>query len=161
MPEPELVLRRVELTDPAAVALIAAVQAEYVVRYGGEDATPVDPGEFAPPHGLFLVGYLEGAAVACGGWRAHDGDERFAEGDAEIKRMYVAPSARGRGVARMVLAELERTAIAAGRTRLVLETSTALPEAMALYTSSGYVDIPPYGLYRGVSNCRCYGKKLG
>jgi GNAT superfamily N-acetyltransferase len=124
---------------PDAVALIAEVQQEYVVRYGEPDRTPVDPAEFAPPEGLFLVGYLDDAPVVCGGWRVHG------DGDAELKRMYVTPVARGRGLARSMLAELERTAALAGHRRLVLETGTRQPEAIALYRSSGYVDAPRFG----------------
>ena len=75
---------------PDAARLIAEVQREYVTRYGGEDDSPVDPDEFAAPKGVFLVGYLDGVAVACGGWRSHGSD-------AEIKRMYVAAVMRGKG----------------------------------------------------------------
>ena len=92
---------------PDAVRLTGEVQQEYVIRYGGVDRSPIDPAEFVPPGGLFLVAYAAGAVVGCGGWRAHGSD-------AEIKRMYVTPSARGRGLARRLLAELERTARAAG-----------------------------------------------
>lgn len=162
MPAPELVVKPVGYADPDAIALIAAVQQEYVWRYGGVDTTPVSATEFAPPNGLFLVGYLDGEPVASGGWRAHDGDEPdFADGDAEVKRMYVMPSARGRGFARAILAELERTAAAAGRVRIVLESGTAQPEAIALYRSSGYLEIPTFGEYRCEPDSRCFGKKLG
>lgn len=146
---------------PDAVALIGEVQAEYVRRYGGEDSTPVDPTEFAPPRGLFLVGYVDGVPVACGGWRAHASDELdFRDGDAEIKRMYVVPLARGRGLARALLAELERTAAVAGRRRVVLETGTEQPEAIALYKSSGYTEVTKFGVYRDSPRSRCLGKIL-
>ncbi|HEX4704179.1 MAG TPA: GNAT family N-acetyltransferase [Pseudonocardiaceae bacterium] len=156
-----LIFRRVGYQDPDAAKLITEVQQEYVRRYGGEDDTPVDPADFEPPLGLFLVGYLDGVAVVCGGWRAHDATEpHFADGDAEVKRMYVAPSARRRGFARAVLRELERTAARRGRRRMILETGTAQPEAIALYTSAGYADVPKFGVYRDYPNCRCYGKTL-
>lgn len=153
-------LRAVAYDHPDAAALVAQVQREYVRRYGGTDATPVDPTEFAPPRGLFMVGYLDGRAVACGGWRAHDADGQFRDGDAEIKRMYVAPPVRGRGLGRRLLAELERTALAAGRTRVVLETGHAQPEAIGLYTSSGYTQIAKFGVYRHAEGSVCYGKPL-
>jgi GNAT superfamily N-acetyltransferase len=156
-----LVIRPVGYADPDAAALIAAVQQEYVVRYGGEDTTPVDPADFAPPQGLFLVGYSDGVAVVSGGWRAHDGtDADLVDGDVELKRMYVVPAARGRGFARLVLAELERTAVAAGRRRVVLETGLAQPEAIALYLSSGYQRVSNFGVYRSEPNSRCFGKVL-
>jgi GNAT superfamily N-acetyltransferase len=140
---------------PDAAALIAEVQQEYVVRYGEEDLTPVDPAQFAPPNGLFLVAYLDGAPMACGGWRVHG------DGEAELKRMYVSLAARGRGLARAVLAELERTAAEAGNRRMVLETGLMQPEAIALYTSSGYVEVPRFGFYAEAPEAVHLGKLIG
>lgn len=133
-------IEKVAYDHPDAVKLIAEVQQEYVVRYGGEDKTPVDPAEFAPPLGLFLVAYVDGVPAACGGWRAH-------EADVELKRMYVSPEFRGRGLARAVLTALERTAGEAGFGRVILETGTRQPEAIALYRSSGYEPVPSFGYY--------------
>ncbi|XGP74264.1 GNAT family N-acetyltransferase [Actinokineospora auranticolor] len=141
-----------EYGHPDAVKLTAEVQQEYIVRYGSVDETPVDPAQFAPPVGLFLVGYLDGAPVAMGGWRVHG------DGSAELKRMYVTPSARGLGLARALLAELESTAAAAGHPRLVLETGTMQPEAIALYESSGYRPVPAFGYYADEPESRHYGK---
>lgn len=148
--------------SPDAQRLIKEVQREYVARYGGEDVTPVDPAEFAPPLGYFVVGYLDGVPVACGGWRVHDAAEsaEFLDGDAEVKRMYVVPEVRGKGFARAVLAELECTAAAAGRRRMILETATRQPEAIALYVSSGYTRIPGFGHYKWSRLNRCYAKSL-
>jgi GNAT superfamily N-acetyltransferase len=147
---------------PDAKMLIDSVQKVYVERYGDEDITPVDPSEFTTPRGYFVVGYLNGHPVACGGWRAHDeAAPPLQAGDAEIKRMYVVDTARGQGLARQVLAELERSAKAAGRTRLVLETGTIQPEAIALYQSSGYNRMPNFGTYRDHPLSLCFGKTLG
>nr|WP_033400473.1 GNAT family N-acetyltransferase [Actinokineospora enzanensis] len=143
-----------EYDHPDSVKLIAEVQQEYVVRYGGIDDTPVDPAEFAPPHGLFLVGYLDEVPLASGGWRAHG------DGVAEMKRLYVNPTARGRGLARAMLAELERTVVAAGHHRVILETGMAQPEAIALYGSSGYTAIDPFGHYADSPESRHFGKSL-
>lgn len=154
-------VRVVGYGHPDAVRLIAEVQQEYVRRYGGVDRTPVDPGEFEPPRGLFLVGYLDAEPVLCGGWRAQDShDPEFLDGDAEIKRMYVTPAVRGRGYAKALLAELERTALAAGRRRMVLETGLAQPEAIALYLSCGYTPTAKFGIYRESETSRCYAKSL-
>ncbi|MGW4489130.1 GNAT family N-acetyltransferase [Amycolatopsis sp. NPDC004368] len=140
---------------------MAEVQLEYVRRYGSEDSTPMDSAQFAPPRGLFLIGYLDDVPVASGAWRAHDGPTpAFRPGDIELKRMYVVESARGKGFARAILAELERTAVAAGRRRAVLETGTAQPEAIALYRSSDYTEIPGFGVYSGEPDNRCFGKNL-
>ncbi|MGH3623884.1 MAG: GNAT family N-acetyltransferase [Sciscionella sp.] len=146
--------------DPDTAKLVAELQQEYVVRYGGPDATSVGIEEFAAPLGLFLVGYVDGVPVCCGGWRGRTEDGQFADGDAELKRMYVVEGFRGGGLARELLAELERTARAAGRRRLVLETGTRQPEAIALYESYGYTKIPKFGVYRDAEGSRCFAKTL-
>jgi len=154
-------IRTVPFDHPDAVKLIDAVQQEYITRYGDPDVTPVDPVEFAPPRGLFLVGYVDGAPAVCGGWRAHDvAEPPLLPGDAEMKRLYVVPTFRGRGLARRMLAELERTAVAAGRKRMVLETGAKQPEAIALYRSSGYEDMPGFGVYAGDELSLCLSKPL-
>ena len=160
----ELTVRRYD--DPVVRQLVAAVQAEYVIRYGGPDEAVVEDGEFDPPNGLFLVGVLvgvaggtvDGEAVAMGGWRRMDAGPA---GDiAEIKRMFVLDSCRGRGFARTILAELERTARSAGVRQLVLNTGIHQPEAIALYESTGYAPIPGFGYYADYPNARFYGKTL-
>ena len=134
----------VRYDDPRVVLLTTEVQAEYGIRYGGDgDASPIDAAEFAPPAGVFLLATLDEESVAMGGWR-HGGPR---EGDAEVKRMYVRTQHRHAGWARRVLAELERTAHAAGVSRLVLGTGSKQPEAIALYRSSGYTDIRGFGHY--------------
>lgn len=146
---------------PDSGKLIEAVQQEYVVRYGEPDATEVDPAQFAPPQGLFLIGYAEDVPVAGGGWRTHEEPpEGLRAGDAELKRMYVVDAMRGKGFARAILAELERTARAAGHRRVVLETGLKQPEAIALYRSSGYTDIPKFGLYKDDALSVCLAKEL-
>jgi ribosomal protein S18 acetylase RimI-like enzyme len=155
-------LRPTAFDHADSVRLIGELQAHYVGLYGDGDDTPVDPAEFAAPAGHFVLGYLDGVAVASGGWRAReDGDDpHLRPGDAEIKRMYVVPAARGHGFARAVLAELERTAAAAGRRRMVLETTTLQPDAVGLYVSCGYRPIPTFGHYRDDPRNRCYAKAL-
>ncbi|MFD9034336.1 GNAT family N-acetyltransferase [Streptomyces sp. NPDC059567] len=156
-------IRPTPYDHPDAVKLNDAVQLEYVARYGDEgDATPLDAGMFVPPLGLYLLAYdSEDRPVATGGWRTQDeNDEGYSDGDAELKRMYVAPEARGLGLARRILAALEADARAAGRTRMVLETGTAQPEAIALYTSSGYEPCAKFGHYREYENSRCFAKSL-
>ncbi|GGU69543.1 GNAT family N-acetyltransferase [Lentzea flava] len=136
--------------------MIADLQQVYVDRYGDVDVTPVDPAQFAPPLGYFVIGYLDDVPVACGGWRVND----EIEGAAEIKRMYVVDSARGRGLSRLVLAHLETTAREAGLERMILETGLRQPEAIGLYTSSGYERIANFGVYRDHPESRCFGKPL-
>ncbi|MEV0002031.1 GNAT family N-acetyltransferase [Micromonospora sp. NPDC050980] len=155
MSEIEILPRRFDA--PESQALIRAALADLGARYGGSgDETPVDAAEFVPPAGAFLVAYLAGQPVGCGGWRSHgeDGDT------AELKRMYTAPAARGRGVARSVLAAIERSARDAGRKRIVLECGDRQPEAIAMYTSSGYERIPNFGYYQDEPGCLSFGRTL-
>ena len=125
--------------------------------YGGPDAAVVDPDDFVAPHGLLLVGYLDGEAVAMGGWRRLEGNG----GRAELKRMYVIPAARGRGLSRVILAEIERTAGDAGVRDLVLNTGPVQREAIELYRSAGYFDVEPFGHYREHGGAIFYGRTLG
>lgn len=155
-------IRTTRYDDPAAVKLNDLVQLEYVERYGEGDLTEMDAAQFDPPSGLYLLAYDEdGHAVASGGWRAQDASpEGHEDGDAEIKRMFVVARARGRGLARAILAELETTAAAAGRTRMVLETGRKQPEAIALYRSCGYEPVTKFGYYRHEELSVCLGKPL-
>ncbi|MGJ9423892.1 GNAT family N-acetyltransferase [Aeromicrobium sp. CF3.5] len=124
------------------------MQAEYRRRYGGPgDVAPIDPNEFDAPSGLFVLVYVDGDLAAMGGWRRHS--ELPGRADAEIKRMFVRPRFQRRGLARELLAHLERTALDAGVQRLVLETGPAQPEAIELYRSSGYVEVEAFGYYAG------------
>ena len=155
------VILSVPITHPDAQRLVDEVQAEYVVRYGGIDATPYDPEEFGFPRGGFLVAYRDGEPVATGAWRRRDDVEVFGTRlTAEVKRMYVTPAARGTGLARKLLARLEVTATDVGCEAMILETGTAQPEAIALYESSGYARIDSFGHYRSSPMNRCYGKRL-
>ncbi|MDX2594327.1 MULTISPECIES: GNAT family N-acetyltransferase [Streptomyces] len=156
-------IRRVRFDHPDAVKLNDEVQAEYHLRYGdGGDATSLDATDFDPPRGAYLIVYDElDRPVATGGWRSQDdNDEGNADGDAELKRMFVVSQMRGRGLARRILAALEEDARAAGRLRMVLETGTKQPEAIALYTSCGYEPCDKFGYYRHYEDSRCYAKAL-
>ena len=158
---PDLRIARVGFGHPDALALIEEVQEEYVARYGGRDNTPLDPMMFEPPAGSFYVLYLDGDPVASGAWRRRGDVEAFGTVEvAEVKRMYVAPRARGLGLARRMLAHLEQTARAAGARSMVLETGLAQPEAIALYESSGYTRIASFGHYRWSPQNRCFAKPL-
>ena len=97
------------------------------------------------------------APFGCGGWRAH----RAGEGAAELKRMYIEPGFRRRGLSRVLLAELERTAAAAGHTSLLLNSGDRQPEALALYAREGYSPVPGYGFYADSPEAVFLGKALG
>jgi len=150
----DLELRDESYDSPVAQQLIAAVQQEYVLRYGSPDATPVDPSEFNRPDGRFVVGYVDAVAVAMGGVRRVDAEA------VEIKRMYVAPEFRGRGFSRVVLAHLESLARELGATRVLLETGPMQPEAIRLYETSGYALVEGFGHYQCEPDAVAFGKTL-
>lgn len=153
----ELEIRPVAYDDPVAKSLVADAMADLGQRYGGPgDETPVDAAEFAPPRGVFLVAYLDGRPVGCGGWRSY-GDTGTV---AELKRMFTVPEARGRGVARRVLAAVEASARAAGRSRMILECGDRQPEAIALYKSFGYQPVPHFGFHRNHPGVVSLGRDL-
>lgn len=157
-----VVIRELRTDHRDVTALAEEVQAYYVSIYGGPDESPMDHDEFTPPEGAFFLGYDGDLPVSMGGWRHHDPVEGFpAARPAEIKRMYVRTSARGRGLARQMLAHLERTAAAAGADGLILETGSVQPDAIALYRSSGFDDIADFGFYAGEPLAVHLGKLLG
>ena len=141
------------------------MQAHYRELYGGPgDTSVVEVADFQAPTGHFLVGYLDGVPVAMGGWRRLGDRAGLPSPEtAEIKRMYVAPSARGHSLSRLVLAELETSARAAGLDWLVLETGAPQRSAVRLYRTSGYSDVDgtPYGHYVGHPDAVHLGKSLG
>jgi GNAT superfamily N-acetyltransferase len=146
-----------ELTDETVLALIHALNEELRGIYPQPGATHfrIDPGEVAEGRGVFLVVYREGAPVGCGAVRLLDA------GAAELKRMYVRPAARGAGLGRRLVGELEARARALGARRLVLETGVHQAAALALYRSAGFRPIPLYGEYRlSPETSVCLGKEL-
>jgi DNA-binding MarR family transcriptional regulator/GNAT superfamily N-acetyltransferase len=96
------------------------------------------PHELRPPFGEFFVAYLHGEAVGCGGVKLH------ADAPAEIKRMWIAPSVRGLGLGRRLLARLEACALDGGALVAHIETSAVLGEALALYRSTGWLEVEPF-----------------
>jgi GNAT superfamily N-acetyltransferase len=154
-------LIQVPYEHPDVTALTQAANQFYIKIYGGPDETPFTTAEFAPPCGVFLVGYLAEEPVAMGGWRFRNpGVPRVAQRPAEIKRMFVAECARGRGFARQLLAALEASAAAAGADWMLLETGRPQIAAVALYRSSGYLDVEPFGYYAGSESALSLGRPL-
>jgi DNA-binding MarR family transcriptional regulator len=135
-------LVRIDDADPAspdARRCIDAYFTELDVRFeAGFDpvrSVPAEAGELTPPAGLLLLARLHGDAIGCGALKLHG------PGPAEIKRMWVDPAARGLGVGRRILAELEERARRAGVAIVRLETNRSLREAIGLYRASGYVEV--------------------
>ena len=135
---------RFELSDPEewpASGLLAAMRAELNDTYESAsrlDNPPLTPAELRPPGGAYLVGYEGHDAMAGGGLRDLGG------GVAEIKRMYVRPDARSRGVAAALLAALEAEAASLGYAVTRLDTGPKQVHAQHLYRRAGYVEVAPY-----------------
>lgn len=146
--------------DPEALELLQALDAENAAAYGAPDQEPVRSNDFSPPSGLFLLGFGRDRAVACGAFRLRT-DVKPGATDAEIKRMYVVPEARGQGYGARVLEELESAAAAAGASRAILETGIRSVAAFALYCSRGYEIIPLFSdVYAHSPTNRALGKSL-
>jgi GNAT superfamily N-acetyltransferase len=135
----------IEPADPASAdarACIGAYLRELEQRFeSGFDPTrsvSANPEELVPPAGLFLLAYLDGRPVGCGGLKA------AGRKLGEIKRMWVAPDARGLGIAQRLLETLEQHAARMGMETLQLDTNRALKEAHALYVRNGYREIKRY-----------------
>jgi GNAT superfamily N-acetyltransferase len=144
----------IEPADPIgeiARELIHALCAEMCERYGAPPS-PFSFSEAATPRSVFLVARLNGQPVGCGALR------RFDDDTAEIKRMFVAPSARRKGIARRILVELERHAQALNYPAIRLETGIRQPEAQRFYESVGYRPRTAFGPYVGNPTSVCYEK---
>ena len=96
------------------------------------------PGEYAPPNGRLLLARWEGAPAACAALRP------FGPGDCEMKRMYVRPAVRGKGIGRVLAARLVADARSIGYARMLLDTHPSMREAIELYHSMGFTEIPAY-----------------
>ena len=152
----KLDIRRCDLGSTTAAALIGALNAELVGQYPepGANHFRLDPDEVGEGRGAFLVAYAGDTPIGCGAIRRIDADT------AEIKRMYVDPAVRGRGVGHRVLTALEAEARRLGATRLVLETGERAHEAMKLYARAGFVRIPCFGEYADSPLSVCMAKNL-
>ncbi len=154
---PILDVRRDSLSSRAAVRLINMLNDEIQARY----ANPLDSQYFAlgeeellPGRGSFVVARFGLSAVGCGAARLIDSEV------AELKRMFVLPGFRRRGVAAAILRYLENEALKLGAARVVLETVTTPPDAVSLYRRSGYAEIPKFGRYVNSEISFCMGKTL-
>jgi GNAT superfamily N-acetyltransferase len=133
--------RREPLDSRAGRLLLAAFHREVVAIYpfwSPAVGPTAEPQEFQPPSGAFLVVYADDEPIGCGGFKRLDTQT------AEIKRMYVAPEARNRGLGKRILERLEAGARTAGYMFVRLDTGDKQPEALRLYRSAGYREIPDY-----------------
>jgi putative acetyltransferase len=149
-----VIVRSVGWDDAAGAALRAAQRVEIAERYGTDDSEP-GPAPTADDITVFFVAFGDdGTPLGCGGLR------RIDDSHGEIKRMFVAPAARGSGVSTAILRRLERFGVESGWSRLVLETGAAQPDAIGFYTREGFTPIDRYGYYLDSDESLCFGKTL-
>jgi GNAT superfamily N-acetyltransferase len=142
--------------SPDAQRLITALDEHLAGHYLPEQrfGPNLKPAQLAPGMGTFVVARGDGEAIGCGALRKLDGTT------GEVKRMYVAPAARRRGVGRQILARLESAAAELGISRLLLETGIHQKAAIALYTGAGFRPLPCWGEYASSSTSVCFEKML-
>ena len=136
-------LRQLDPESPDAQRCLRAYVAELNRRapqrgFDPRKGATAQPHEVRPPSGAFVVAYLRGEAIGCGAVKHHPGNV------SDIKRMWIAESARGLGLGRQLLEHLEVLAREHGSREAHIETSDVLPEAIALYRSAGYIEVPPF-----------------
>ncbi len=136
-------LRRVDPELPDAQRCLRAYVAELNRRapqraFDPSKGSTAEPHEVRPPNGAFVVAYLRGEAIGCGAVKHRPGNVT------DIKRMWIAESARGLGLGRRLLEYLEGLAREHGSYEAHLETSDVLSEAIILYRSAGYTEVPPF-----------------
>ncbi|HTM16897.1 MAG TPA: GNAT family N-acetyltransferase [Terracidiphilus sp.] len=136
---------RLEIEDPATAnaqwcleQYFAELNERFENGLNRAAVLPAEPEELRPPAGVFLIAKLHEQLVGCGGVKLHG------RAPAELKRMWVSPAARGLGIGRRLLEQLELHAHDAGATAVRLETNRALREAISLYRRSGYVEVAPF-----------------
>jgi putative acetyltransferase len=137
------------------IQLIAELSAELGARYGDDGTGLFDPADVCGPRAAFVVAWLDDEPVGCGALRPMP-DTTIAE----VKRMYVRPSARRRGVSRQILTRLENLAGDFGYAAVQLETGTLQPEAVGLYETAGYQRIACYPPYDTNPLSVCFEKRL-
>lgn len=146
-------LKRTNSDDPDFQTLVAALDKDLAVRDGDDHAFYAQFNKIdAIRHAVVI--YDGTTAIGCGAIKPYN------ERSAEVKRMYVPLELRGKGIASLVLSELETWAKELGYESCVLETGTKQPEAIRLYQKSDYKIIPNYGQYAGVENSVCFEKRL-
>lgn len=146
-------VEQVEWLHPASVSLRQAQRDEIELRYGTPDSEP-GPAPTGDDITAFFVAFDNNKPVGCGGLR------ELTPTEAEVKRMFVDPSARGTGVSTALLARLEQYGRERGYTRLMLETGDQQPDAVRFYTREGYERIPNFGYYVDSPISLCFAKEL-
>jgi putative acetyltransferase len=145
--------RRTNSSDPDFQLLVQELDKYLASRDGDEHAFYAQFNKIDMLRHV-IIGEINSEAIACGAFKPYDAKT------AEIKRMYVRPPVRGKGIATRILRELEQWAKEEGYAETILETGKRQPEAISLYKKNGYVIIPNFGQYEGKENSVCFIKNL-
>lgn len=154
MTDPHLTLSVESADSELARQLIRELDADLLERYPKQWIHGLHPQDVLDPGLIFVVARAGTRAVGCGALR------KLGPGMAEVKRMFIAPGFRGKGYSRSILTFLESKARSSGYVTLRLETGKKQPEAIGLYVSAGYREIPSYGEYAGNPFSVCFEKVL-
>jgi GNAT superfamily N-acetyltransferase len=144
-------------TNPDATVLIQRLSAELGNRYGDDGSGAFSVEDVQIPRSVFVIAYVDGNPMGCGALKPFSPET---PGIAEVKRMFVEPHVRGRGLSRKILANLEDVALENGYDTVRLETGKKQPEAIGLYKSAGYYQIPCYGQFAHRPLSVCFEKKI-
>jgi GNAT superfamily N-acetyltransferase len=148
-----ITLKRTDSSNQDFVEMVKQLDSDLAIR-DGEDHAFYNQFNSISMIKYAIVAYHENIAIGCGAIKAFD------QTTMEVKRMYVSPDKRGKGIAGKILAELETWTKELGFTRCILETGINQPEALALYHKNEFVRIPNYGQYENVKSSFCFEKVL-
>lgn len=148
-----LQLKRTDSDDPGFQSLVRQLDKDLAIRNGDDNAFFAQFNKIAAIRHVVMA-YDGVEPVGCGAVKEYE------PGVMEVKRMFVPPQHRGKGIAAAILKELECWAAESGYGRCILETGLKMPEAIALYTKSDYRRIENYGQYAGVADSVCFEKLL-
>ena len=146
-----LYLQRTDSNNQYFIDLVEELDT-YLAIVDGEEHAFYDQYNSIDNLSYVVVAYLNNKAVGCGAIKTYDSNTM------EVKRMFIKPEVRNKGIASLILLELEQWAIELGSTRCILETGNRQKDAIALYTKNGYYTITNYGQYIGVENSVCFEK---
>jgi putative acetyltransferase len=149
----QITLKRTNSADPDFQSLIKQLDADLRLR-NGDEMDEYDQHNIIAPIDTVVIAYADKEPVACGCFK------KYNETTVEIKRMFVAPPARGKGISRKILAELETWAHTLGFGCIILETGGRQVEALALYQRAGYAPIANYPPYEKMEDSYCFRKEL-
>jgi GNAT superfamily N-acetyltransferase len=148
-----ITIKRIDSSSNDFQSLVKCLDLELNSRYGALQSQYIDYNRIEALDTVVIV-YIDEVPAGCGCFKA------FHETSVEIKRMFVRPEYRGKGLAGMILSELEQWAAEKGYSMSVLETGIGQPEAIRLYSKNGYVRTSNYGQYAGNPNSCCMSKRL-